>query len=178
MPVYVKDIMSKPLTIDLNKSIYQAGKLMKKTRRDCVIVTKNNHPVGIVTDSDLIKKIIAKNIKPSSLKLKDIMSKPLVTIDENQTMLDASRKMKKINIKRLVVVRKGKLAGIISLSDIARTSPEMLDLLEYKIKMKEFMPSIEEEFTSGICEVCGNYSEDLKYMNEQWLCESCREEVG
>lgn len=177
MVILVKDIMVKPITIDANKNVKFAGELMKKTRRDAVIVVKNRKPIGIVTDSDLIKKIIAKNKKPSSIKVKAIMSRPLVTTKTNDTILEATRKMKRSNIKRLPVLDGGKLVGCLSLSDIARSSPEMIDLLEYKLKMRELPTEIRERFTSGSCEVCGNYSDDLRNINNKWQCESCREEA-
>jgi CBS domain-containing protein len=178
LPVYVKDIMVKPvITIDQEKTVKQAGELMKKTRRGCLIVTRQGKPVGIISDSDIIKRVVAKNILPSKIKVKKIMSSPLITISPDEDMLTAVRKMKKNNIHRLPVVSEGKLVGLISLSDIARTSPEMLDLLEYRIKMKSYEPEIKEKFTSGICDSCGNYSDDLKYVDGQWLCESCREEL-
>jgi len=178
MPILVKDIMVKPVkTIDQEKTAEEAGKLMTKSRRGCLIVTKDRRPVGIVSDSDLIRRIVALNIKSSKVKLKDIMSRPLVAVGPEDDILGAVRKMKKSNIHRLPVVSRGKLVGILSLSDIARTSPEMLDLLEYRLKMKETAFAIREEFTSGICDSCSNYSGDLKSFNDQWLCESCREEL-
>jgi len=178
LPVYVKDIMVKPvITIDQDKNIKQAGEILKKTRRGCLIATKNNNPVGILSDSDVIKRVVAKNILPNSLKVKDIMSKPLVTVNQEDEILTAVRKMKKSNIHRLPVLSNGKLVGIISLSDIAKTSPEMVDLLEYRLKMRESQPEIKERFTSGICDSCGNYNDNLKNVNDQWLCEDCREEL-
>jgi signal-transduction protein with cAMP-binding, CBS, and nucleotidyltransferase domain len=175
--ILVKDIMVKPLTIDANKNAKSAGELMRKTRRDSLIVVKNKRPIGIVTDSDLIKKIIAKNKKPSSIKVRAIMSRPLVTSKPSDTILEATRKMKRNNIKRLPVLDKGKIVGSLSLSDIARSSPEMIDLLEYKLKMRELPTEIKERFTSGICDSCGNYSDDLRNISDKWLCESCREEA-
>ncbi|MEM7821740.1 MAG: CBS domain-containing protein [Candidatus Aenigmatarchaeota archaeon] len=177
MPIYVKDIMVKPvITIDQEKTVKQAGELMKKTRRGCVLITRKGKLVGILSDSDIIKRVIAKNLLPSKVKVKEIMSSPLITIGPDEDVLSAVRKMKKNNIHRLPVVSGGKLVGIISLSDIAKTSPEMLDLLEYRIKMKSYEPEIKEKTTSGICDSCDNYSDDLQNVNGQWLCESCREE--
>ena len=178
MTVYVKDIMIKPvITIDQEKTVRQAGEVMKKTRRGCVIVTKKGKPVGILSDSDIIKRVVARNLLPSKVKIKKVMSSPLIIISPNDDILTAVRKMKKSNIHRLPVISDGKLVGIISLSDIAKTSPEMLDLLEYRIKMKSYEPEIKEKFTSGICDSCDNYSDDLQNVNGQWLCESCREEL-
>ncbi|MFH0837136.1 MAG: CBS domain-containing protein [Candidatus Aenigmatarchaeota archaeon] len=175
--VRVKDIMVKPLKVDINDNIKKVGIMMKETRRDVVIVTKSNNPVGLITDSDLVKKIIATGIKSSSVKAKDIMSKPLVAIGPNEDMFEAARKIKKSRIKRLPVMTKGRVIGIISLSDIARVSPDMIKLLEYKLKMREYPTIIKERFTSGICDSCGNYYSDLKHADDKWLCETCREEM-
>jgi len=178
LPIYVKDIMVKPVVnIDQDKTIKQAGELLKKTRRGCLIVVKKGNPIGIISDSDIIKRVVAKNILPNRVKTKDVMSHPLVTIRPDEEILTAVRKMKKSNIHRLPVISNGKLVGILSLSDIAKTSPEMVDLLEYRIKMRSFPPEIKENFTSGICDSCGNYNDDLKNVNDQWLCEDCRGEL-
>ncbi len=177
MPIYVKDVMSKPvITIEENKTAKDAALLMKKTRRGCLIITEKRKPVGIISDSDLIKRVVAANVKASQIKLDAIMSKPLVTVSPDDDIVVAVRKMKKNNIHRLPVITNGKIVGLLSLSDIARTSPEMADLLEYRLKMKEFEPVIKEAATSGICEICGNYSDNLKSDDDQWVCEICREE--
>jgi len=178
MVILVRDIMTKPVvTISENRSAKYAGELMKKTRKGALVVVRKGKPVGIITDSDLIRKIVAKNVKPSSVKVKDIMSKPLVVVRPDDSIVEATRKMKRSNIKRLPVIENGKLVGMISLTDIAKTSPEMLDLLEYRLKMREAPMQIRERVTSGICDSCGNYSENLVNVNDQWLCEDCRDEL-
>lgn len=178
LPLLVKDVMIKPvLTIDSKKSVKDAGQILRKTRRDALIVIEKNKAVGILTDSDLIKKVVAKDLRSSKLKVKSVMSRPLVTVKPNETILDATRKMKRSNIKRLPVIEEGKLVGILNMNDIARNSPEMIDLLEYKLKMKEEEPVIREDTTSGICESCGIYSDELKNQGDQWICDQCREEV-
>jgi len=178
MPILVKDIMSKPVQkIDSDANVELAGRAMAKARIDSIIVIKKNNPVGILTDSDLIKKIVAKNIKPASIKVGKVMSEPLVSIAPEETVLEASRKMRRNNIKRLPVISKGNVVGIISTSDIARTVPEMVDMLEYRIKSKELPTIIKESTTSGICDSCDNYSENLESKNGQWLCVNCIEEA-
>ncbi len=179
MPVLVKDIMSQPVyTIDINKTAGDAGKLMYRTNRGALIVTKNKRAIGIVTDSDLIRKVIAKNLKPSSVKIKNILSKPLITVHQDENIVDAARKLRRSSIKRLPVVeRDGNVLGIISQTDIAATSPELVDLLENRLKSQEEPFVIKEELTSGVCDSCGDYSVNLKNINDQWLCESCRDEL-
>jgi CBS domain-containing protein len=178
MVIIVKDIMTKKVVaIDGEKSAKQAGELMAKTRRGSIIVTRKNKPVGIISDSDLIKRIVAKNLPSSKVKIKNVMSKPLITIKPEDEILLAVKKMKTSNIHRLPVVVEGRIVGMVSLTDIARTSPEMVDLLEYRLKMKETPFAIKEKFTSGVCDSCGNYSDDMINIDDQWLCEDCREEA-
>jgi len=178
MVMNVKEIMSSPAySVDIGKTAREAGQLMRKIRRGFLVVTKNGKPVGTLSDSDLIQKIIAENKTANKIKVKDVMSAPVVTINPDDDMLVAVRKMKSNNIHRLPVLDKHKLVGVISLSDIARTSPEMLDLLEYRLKMKEEPFVLREEKTSGICDSCGNYFTDLQNVNDQWLCETCRDEL-
>jgi len=176
MVIQVKDVMSKPaIVIDINETAKAAGEKMKKYRKGCLIVTKNGMPVGIVSDSDLINKVLVKDKKASEVLVKDIMSSPLVTIRPTDSIIEAANKIKRNNIHRLPVVDKGKVVGLISLTDIARSVPEMIELLEYRLKMKETPIEIVEKRMSGICDACGNYDEELEYVNGQWLCESCRE---
>ncbi len=178
MVLKVKEIMQKPLTIGINQSTKVAGGIMRKNKRYSLIVTKKGNPVGVITDSDLIKQVIAKNKKPSSIKVEKVMSKPIVTIGPNEDVLEAARKMKKNRIKRLLVIESGKIIGIIELSDVARASPEMVDLLEYKIKLRDMTTKIVEPSTSGICDSCGDYFEELRNVQGKWLCEHCRDELG
>lgn len=178
MPIAVKDIMEKKVvTIDVGKNAKNAGEVLKRTRKSSIIVTKKGKPVGIISDSDLIKRVVVANKAASKIKIKSIMSGPLVTVRPDDDILIAVRKMKKSNIHRLPVVQDGKLVGMISMTDIAKTTPEMLDLLEYRLKMKEMPVEIREKFTSGMCEMCENFSENLRKVNDQWLCEECGEEA-
>jgi len=175
--VLVKDVMSSPvLTIDIKKSARDAGKLMRKHRKGFLVVTEKNRPAGVISESDLIEEVVCKNTKADKIKLENLMHEPIIAVDPDDDILKASRKMKENNIHRLPVVSEGRVAGVVSLTDIARTSPEMLDLLEYRLKMKERPFEIKEKTTLGICDSCDNYSEDLRNVEDQWFCEDCREE--
>ena len=176
-----KDIMSKKVnTINYRSNVVKASKIMAKTRRGYVIVLKNKKPIGILTDSDLIERVVSKNKNPSKIKVKDIMSSPLITITPNTDIVEISKKLRKNVIKRLPVLSKGKLVGIVSHVELAYVTPEFLNILEERLELKEAgeEPIRTEETTAGICESCGNYSENLKYVNGKWLCETCREEIG
>ena len=178
MPVLVKDVMSKPVyKIESGKSIRDAADLIKKVRRGFLVVVKGNKPVGVLSDSDIVGKVVASDGKPSKVKVEKVMTKHFVSISPNVDILTAVRKMKKGNVHRLPVIDKDKLVGVISLTDVARTSPEMLDLLEYRLKMKETPYEEVHEHTTGLCDSCGDYFDDVKYNDGQWLCEDCREDA-
>ena len=179
MPILVKEIMSKPaVTIDHNKTAKAAGQLMRKKRMGFLVVTKRGKAIGILSDADMINKIIVKGASAQKTKVKELMSSPLITVSPNADVMDAVKKIKKSNIHRMPVVEKGKVVGVLSLSDIARSSPEMYYLLEYRKEMKKHPIVIREQTTSGICDSCGNYSEHLKKMIDgRWMCETCQDEI-
>jgi len=177
--VLVKDLMQKPVQfIQIKKSVKDAATIMDKNNVGSLVVIRNGKPVGILTDTDIIRRVVAKNKKPETVKIINVMSKPLITVKPNETYLEAAKKLRKNNIKRLPVVSEvGKLIGLLSLSDIAVAVPEMLDLLESRLKLREETPVIKEETTSGICERCEIYSTNLKNVNDQWICETCRDDL-
>lgn len=174
--ILVKDIMTKPIVkIDHRKTVQQTAKEMIRHRVGSIIVLKNNNPIGIITETDINKRVVALAKDPKKLKAKDIMSSPLVFAYPKDDVSELIEKMQRYKIRRLPVVRKGKIIGIVTHTDIARTCPTSLDLLTTRLKMREHPASIEESSTSGICEACGNYSEDLQFVDDQWVCQECRE---
>jgi CBS domain-containing protein len=174
--ILVKDIMTKRIiTADINTNLLEAVKKMARARVSTIVILENKKPVGIITDSDIIKKVVAQNLKPSTLKVEDIMSSPLITISPDADILEAEKIIREKKIRRIPVVKNDKLVGIITPTDVARNCPEMISLLKSRMEMEETTPTITQEPVSGLCEVCGNFSEDLKFENEQWVCEICRE---
>lgn len=178
MTILVKEVMSKPaVTVDANKTAKVAGELMRKTRKGFLVVVQKNTPIGTLSDSDLIGRVVAKAKDASKLKVRDLMSRPMISVSPAEDVMEAVRKMRKSNIHRLPVVDKGKVAGVVSLTDIARSSPDMAYILEYRSEMKKQPFEIREQTTSGICESCGNFSDHLEQSSDAgWLCETCRDE--
>ena len=174
--ILVKNIMTKPaIQVNYNKTVQEASKTMVKYRVGSIIVVKNNNPIGIITETDINKKIVAPGKDPKKLKAEEIMSSPIVFSNPEEDILVTVEKMKKYRVKRIPVVNKGKIVGIVTNTDIARASPDMLDILNFRLKMREEGSSVRESSTSGICESCGGYSDDLRFVDDQWICERCRE---
>lgn len=172
----IKNIMTTPvIKIEHNRTVQDAAKKMAKYRVGSIIVVKKGNPIGIITETDLNKKIVAPAKDPKKLKVEDVMSSPIIFSRPSDDIVTAVEKMEKHKIKRLPVLEKGKIVGVLTNTDIARNSPEMIDILNFRLRMRKELPMIKESSTSGLCEVCGGYSSNLKFENGQWICENCRE---
>ena len=116
----VKDFMTKGvLTVDEEKTIFEAAELMSQKEVGDVVVLKGEIPRGIVTERDFVRRVVAKKT-PLDAKISDVMTKPLITISPEASLKEAARKMVNRGIRRLPVVEQHKLVGIIVVSDFAR----------------------------------------------------------
>ena len=117
---FVKDVMISDLTtLDVSTSIRDAAKLMDEKNIGCIIVIKNQLPVGILTERDFIKRIAAKN-KPLTASIEEVMSSPLIEIDPEETVWEAAQIMKVNNIHKLPVKKDNQIIGIVTTSDLIK----------------------------------------------------------
>jgi len=116
----VNDLMTKNvLTIDANKTIIEAAILMSQNDVGDLVVMENNTPVGIVTERDFVRRILAVE-KPTNTRVSEVMSTPLRVIDPEAPIKEAARRMINKGIRRLAVIKDNKLVGIITATDFAR----------------------------------------------------------
>jgi CBS domain-containing protein len=116
----VRDFMTtNVITIDVNGTVLEAAKLMHQQDVGDLVVMEGVEAKGIVTERDLVRRLIAQR-KPLDTKVSEIMSDPLITIEEEASIRDAARKMIKYKIRRLPVTKNNILVGIIATSDFAR----------------------------------------------------------
>jgi CBS domain-containing protein len=122
----VAKIMSKAvMAVELNTNARDCARAMAKKGVSCAVITQRGSALGIVTERDLVSKVLAETIDPKNVLVRDIMSTPLITISPNAPLTAASEMMAQYRIRRLVVVDgSGKLAGIITTGDIARSLAE------------------------------------------------------
>ena len=178
--VLVREVMSSPvIEAEEHETAEDAAKKMMKYGVGAIIVTgQKGEPVGIVTKTDLVNKVIAKNLKPDEVKLKDIMSSPLQTIDPDARIEDALRKMNKLKVNRLAVIYKNRLAGLVSIKDILRVTPEILEIVRENMRiMGVSFPRSREGYMEGYCDNCGEWSDMLLNVEGRYLCEDCRLEL-
>ena len=178
----VKDVMTSPvITISENGFVLDAAKLMAENDLGCIIVTgKEEKPLGILTEKDLVVRVLAKNAQASIVRVKDVMTSPLITIDPESTLSEAARKMSRLNIRRFGVMYKGNLIGILSSKDVLAVTPELLELIQEKTRLeaetKERTPPEETSPLAGYCDNCGRWSDTLKEVEGNFLCEECQAE--
>ncbi|MGD0202887.1 MAG: CBS domain-containing protein [Candidatus Bathyarchaeia archaeon] len=177
----VKDVMSSPVvTLDENEASNKVAFFMDKNDLGCVIVTNSvGNSIGIITERDLVIRVLAKNLKPDTVKAKEIMTTPLVTIEPDAAITEAARRMNRLDIRRLGVIYKGNLVGIISSKDILGVMPELIEIIQERSRIEDAnrTEETEEAPVSGYCDRCNTYSESLKERNGQNICDECRIEL-
>jgi signal-transduction protein with cAMP-binding, CBS, and nucleotidyltransferase domain len=116
----IRDVMtSNPTTCDSSASVIEAAKAMREQGIGNVVVTKGGTPCGIVTDRDIVVKAVADGRNPSDCTLDDICSHELVTVSPDDSVDRAVQLMRDKAIRRVAVMEGGKLAGMVSLGDLA-----------------------------------------------------------
>ena len=171
----VKEAMKTNLVlIEPNANVLSAALLMRKRKIGNVLVVENNQPIGILTESDILRKVVAEGKNAKDVKIRDVMSTPVIVIDPYVSLNAAMKTMSKCNIRRLPVVEKQKLIGIITEKDIFRISPILHEISRewYDITLRD-ETFLKQQIFSGKCEDCGILSTNLKNVEGRLLCEDC-----
>jgi CBS domain-containing protein len=110
--------MKKLITVEGSKSVKEASEIMLENRIGSIVVTEKGGPVGIVTKSDLLERVIVNYKDPRECKIGEIMSSPLIFIDMKTPILDAMRELRQRKVRRLLVSDGEKIVGIVSEYDM------------------------------------------------------------
>jgi len=122
-----RDIMSsKVVTIESSVSASEIAKIMDKNKVSSIIITKDQSPIGIVTERDLVSKIVAQNKKPSEVKVIDITTSPIVIVSPLTPIDEVAEKMVDKKIRRVVVMDLNQPLGIITVTDFVKHLHGML----------------------------------------------------
>jgi CBS domain-containing protein len=174
----VGDLMTENLVFAAAEdSVMEAARLMGRRKVSCVLVKRGGKYSGMLTDRDIIDRVVSKGLDVTKIKVDEVMSYPLITIGYERAIDDAAKKMRDNSIRRLVVVRNQEIAGIIAESDIIRIEPEFHFLIRERSKLEATLTRTERQqiLLRGFCEECENYSCRLKNVDGSWLCEECRQ---
>ncbi|RLF40981.1 MAG: CBS domain-containing protein [Thermoplasmata archaeon] len=178
--IRIRDIMNtSPVMINKKASVLDATKEMKSEKVGSIIVVEDGKPIGIVTESDILREIVAEERDPKKIPVDEIMSAPPVTISPDDEIYDAVKMMGKHRIRRLPVVESEKIIGMVTERDIMQFSPLLRDILEEwaEITKQRIEYKREGKFISGKCEECGMLSRQLVNFNGRLLCEFCLERM-
>ncbi len=127
----VRDVMVRAVkTVKIDTNVKDAVRKMNKFNIGSIVVMDGRRPVGIVTERDILRRIVEQSIDPSIVEVRVIMSHPAITIDPDASIEEAARLMVKKGIKKLPVVENERLVGIITAMDFVRAGPRCVDLLE------------------------------------------------
>lgn len=118
----VKDLMTKDvITINASQTVFDTAVIMTEKKVGCLIIMDETVPVGIITERDIVRRFVYQHLLSSGeIKVSEIMSKPLITINPDSSLRDAARLMLKNAIRRLPVVKENKLVGILTASDFGK----------------------------------------------------------
>ena len=130
IPIKAEDVMVREVVaMDENIFVKKAAEIMAQEGVSAIIVTVEGKATGILTERDILKRIVAEDRNSRKTKVKEIMSSPLVTIGPRTDLEEAAHLMFEKKIKNLPVVHENRLVGLISLQDICRLQPGVLRML-------------------------------------------------
>jgi len=116
----IKDIMEKNvITIEHDKTALDAACLISEKDISFLVIMKDGLPIGVLSESDFVRRLAASDLKASGVKISDMMSKKFRWVDPSTTIEDAIQKMLNNNIRRLIILDDEKLVGVITQTNLA-----------------------------------------------------------
>jgi len=169
----VRQVMTvNPTMAELGMLVSDGAALMLKKGVGSLVVVDGDTLVGMLTERDILRKVVAQNKNPNDAMVKDVMTTPVITIDPDMDITEAARKMVDLNVRRLPVVKDGRLLGLVTEKDILHYYPEMVEIT------REWATTGEPRFRDslyGRCEDCGVFTDRLRLVNGRHVCDDCFE---
>ena len=176
----VYDCMTtKPISVSSDASLKECAKVMAKHHVGALVIKDNHQSKGLITEQDIVRKVLAKGTNPLTKNVKDFMETKLITIGPNDDIYEALIKMRDENIRHLPVVDKGSMVGLLTLKDVLKIEPSLFELLVEKFELREETRKPIDRIIQreAICQGCGAYAEDIKKIKGSLLCERCAAEA-
>jgi len=174
----VADAMTiNPISITPDITLLECAKVMSEKHVGTVVIKDNEHSLGILAEQDIVRKAVAAGVNMNE-KVKTFMETKLITISPDADIYDALIKMRDNNIRHLPVIENNKMVGLLTIKDILKIEPELFDLIVEKFELREESrkPINRVIPTEGICQTCGEYSENVNEIDGTILCENCAKE--
>jgi CBS domain-containing protein len=133
--VLVRDVMSKDVkVVRPDTTIKEVVATMNKFSIGSIIVVQGDRPVGIITERDILRRLVEPCLAPEALTARQIMTSPVFTISETANIQETAKLMARKNVKRLPVTDDDKLVGMITYTDIVAEVPTLLSILEELVR--------------------------------------------
>ena len=179
--VPVLEIMSTDIPLmEPFESVEDAAAKMVEHGSGCVIICDEGKPIGIVTERDIVRKVVSERKHPAKTQLKDVMSSPLVWISKHTGIMEAARQMANLKLRKLVVMHDGQFVGVVNARAILSIAPQMIEitkeLADIGMPTGEYAMA-EVQQASGYCESCRVYSDMLEFLDGQLVCPGCKERL-
>ncbi len=125
--IFVKDVMNKDvITVEFRETVKNAAEKMAKKNIGCLVITKDKKPYGMLTERDLLKKVLAVQKNNEEVKVEDVMHVPLTTVNQDISIIKACELLQQKSFRRLPVTKDGKLIGIVTETDLTRALRNIL----------------------------------------------------
>jgi len=108
------------VSIDSKSKVKEAARMMVEKGIGSLIANRDGLPFGIITERDLMEKIVAEGVDPAKITVGEVMTAPLTTIDAAASIVDVARRMMEKQVKRLIVTDREKIIGIVSQTDLVQ----------------------------------------------------------
>ncbi len=171
--ISVREVMStNPISLTQKATVFEAATLMKEKEVGSLLVANSGKTVGVVTERDLVVRVLAERKNPEQTPVDSVMSSPIMTVEPDVNIVDAVRKMSRLNIRRLVVMEKGKTVGVVTERDILKVAPDLMEVLSEAAAIRTSNTKGPELIT-GYCDRCEEWSDNLREHEGEMICEAC-----
>ncbi len=181
--ISVGDVMTRNfVSAKPDSSLYECAKLMAKERVNSLVITEGRRLIGIITARDILWVLTKKqNIDLSKIRSIDVAARKLAVIKPSADINQAIKKMQESNFRRLPVISRGEIIGMITLKDISSIEPQLYGEISFLIdnvrEREQKKTQTEADWPlEGLCENCGAFADLLK-VEKQLLCPDCRDEL-
>lgn len=175
-----QDIMTEGvIAVDAGTSVREAARRMRDEHIRSLVVLEEGEAVGILVGRDIIYDVVSDGRDPGDVPVRDVMTDDLVTAREEDDVEEIARAMIRHDISRVPILRGDNLVGIVTHTDLVRSWPSYIDLLEEEAHVFEGQETVAEggRTFAGTCDACENYSEDLVMVDGEARCPTCRAEA-
>ena len=133
--VIVRDIMSKDVkVVGADSSVKEVVAAMNKFNIGSIVVVQSERPVGVISERDILRRVVEPSLAPETLTARQVMTSPVFTIRETATVDEAAKLMAKKRVRKLPVMSKEELVGIVTFTDIVNAVLTMISILEELVR--------------------------------------------